>query len=321
MDDLSIIIVNWNTRDFLRDCLRSIYDQRGALSLEVIVSDNDSQDGTQAMVREEFPDVTLIENGRNLGFAAANNVGIRLARGRYILLLNPDTIVLDRAIEKTVHYAEAHPKIGVVGCRVMENEAVVQRTCFSFPTPFSAFCTEFGLRRLFPRSRMFNRAELGWWDRNSEREVDVVSGMYMLVRREALEQVGLLDEAYFVYAEEADLCFRMWKAGWPCVFVPVAQIIHRDGGSKSTRQVSGKMFVQMHKSLLIFHRKNWGYGAYLQLKWVYILSMVVRLPLYALFVVIKRSPLWRSRKSAAWAALQFHMAKNEPSIPTDSTGR
>jgi GT2 family glycosyltransferase len=314
--EVSVVIVSWNTRDLLRDCLKSVIEHSGKVSLEIIVSDNDSGDGSQEMVREEFPGVILVENGRNLGFAAANNVGMRCATGRDVLLLNPDALVLDGAVEKSLGYLRAHPRVGIVGCRVLENLETVQRTCFSFPTPWNTFLTEFGLAGLFPRSGFFNSADLGSWNRDTEREVEVVSGMFMLVRREVLNQIGLMDEAYFVYAEEADLCFRAWKAGWTCIFWPGAQIIHRDGGGKATGQVSVKMYVQLQKSLSIFQRKNRGFLAYVMLKLVYVMSIGLRLPAYLMVSVLKPSPKWKGRAAASWAALKFHLFGVDPTKAT-----
>ncbi len=254
--DVSIIIVNWNTRDILGNCLRSIYDQTNEVEYEVVVIDNASSDDSAAMVRAEFPQVVLIENSNNLGFAAANNQGMAIAGGRYVLLLNSDTIVLDGAIQKTISYADDHQDIGVLGCQVWENEREIQKTCFAFPSAWGVILQKMGLRRLFPRSRVFGRIDYGWWDRTSPMDVDVVSGMFMLVRKYAIDQVGLMDEDYFVYAEETDWCFRFKKNGWRCVFAPVARIIHLDGGNKSTDLVKVKMCVQMQKSVLLFFKKH-----------------------------------------------------------------
>ena len=197
--DVSVVIVSWNTRDILRGCLRSVFEQTRRVSFEVFVVDNNSHDGSADMVRAEFPEVKLIENAENRGFAAASNQAIRMASARYMLLLNPDTIVLDDAISRCVGYADLHPDVGVVGCQVLEDEHRISPTGFSFPTPLTVFLELSGLSRAFPRSRLFGRPEYGWWDRTSEQDVDVVAGMFMLVRREAIAQVGLMDESYFVY--------------------------------------------------------------------------------------------------------------------------
>ena len=311
--DVSVIIVNWNTRDLLRDCIRSLQRCRRGASAEIIVIDNASHDGSAEMVRSQFPDVVLIANEVNRGFAAANNQGIRVARGRYLLLLNPDTVVLEGAVDRSIQYADARPEIGVVGCQVLEDDRTIQRTGFSFPTPWNLFLINSGLSRCFPKSRVFGRPDLGWWDRTTERDVEVVSGMFMLVRREVVDHVGLMDEDYFVYAEEADWCYRIRKAGWRCVFAPVAQIIHLDGGGKSTRQISARMFVQLQKSIMIFQRKNLGRGHWLAAKLLYIVSNAVRSGCWLAWSVLRNDEPLRMRAEAAIAALKYHLLGVEPS--------
>jgi len=308
--DISIIIVSWNCCEDLRNCLQSIFHPAAHLKLEVVVIDNASRDGSVSMVREEFPDVQLIGNKENRGFAAANNQGIKISTGRYILLLNPDIILLDDVLEKTLCIAEGHPRVGVLGCQVLENMEKIQKTCFSFPGPLNLFLEASGLQRMFPKSHFFGRPELSWWDRSTERFVDVVSGMFMLVRREALDDVGLLDEAYFVYTEEADWCFRFWQAGWKCMFTPEARIIHVDGGSKSTEQIATRMFVQQQKSVMIFFRKNMGLVARLLAKAVFILSNSLRLSVWGFGTPFSQKA--RKKSICALAALWFHVTGEEP---------
>ena len=310
MTDVSIIIVNWNTRDILRDCLASVYAQTRDISYELIVVDNASYDGSVGMIKNEFPEVVLIENHNNAGFAAANNQGMRIAQGRYFLLLNPDTIVLEGAIQKTVFFTDNHPDIGVVGCQVWLDEKEMQLTCFAFPSLSGFIIQKIGLRRFFPKSRLFGRINYGWWDRTSQMDVDVVTGMYMLVRREAVDQVGLMDEDYFVYAEETDWCYRFRKSGWRCVFTPEARIIHLDG--KSTSQVSIKMFVQMQKSVLIFHKKQRGLFSWLGVKLVYIFSMLSQYISFSSLLFFHKQDTFQKKCDQAIAALKFHLLGMEP---------
>jgi GT2 family glycosyltransferase len=307
MVDVFIIIVNWNTRDILRGCLDSIYKQTHGIAFEVVVVDNASSDSSAEMVKQEFPQVILIVNAENRGFAAANNQGMRIANGRYVLLLNPDTIILDGAIQKTVEFADKRPDIGVLGCQVWVNDHEIQRTCFSFPTVWKALVQEVGLLHIFPHSRVFGRAHYGWWDRKSQRDVDVVSGMFMLVKQEAIQEVGLMDEAYFVYAEETDWCFRFHKAGWRCVFTPIANIIHLDGGSKSTDLIKTKMFVQMQKSMLIFHLKQQGRWAWIARKGLYISSMFFRYIIYSMMSLFTQNKSIARRIDQSQAAIKFHI--------------
>jgi GT2 family glycosyltransferase len=310
--DVSIIIVSWNTCGLLRDCLRTVIEQTGEVSHEIFVIDNASHDGSAEMVGAEFPSVKLIANNDNRGFAAANNQGLRNALGRYILLLNPDTIILDAAVTRCIRYADAHPDVGVIGCQVLEDDRRIQRTGFSFPSPWNLFLTQSGLSRVFPRSRLFGRPELGWWGRDSEQDIDVISGMFMLVRREAIEQVGLLDEAYFVYGEETDWCYRFFRAGWRRVFTPCARIVHLDGGGKSTVQVNVRMFVQLQKSAMIYFRKNSGHAAWLLAKIIYLISNSVRAVAWFVSSVVNRDASLRRRSTAAVMALRFHLLGLEP---------
>lgn len=258
--DVSIIIVSWNTKDILRNCLQSISEQTDRIDFEVIVVDNASTDGSTAMVKKDFPQVTLIENSENRGFAAANNQGIAITKGRYVLLLNSDTIVLDNAISKTVSFADAHPKAAVVGCRVLNPDLTLQPTCFMFPSILNMLLSTTYLYKLFPKSKFFGREQMTWWDRNDTSEVDVVTGCFMLVRHKAIEQVGLLDERFFIYGEETDWCCRFKKAGYKVLFTPFAGIIHF--GGQSTRQVATRMILLNKGSKLLFLKKHKGYFAY-----------------------------------------------------------
>lgn len=310
--DVSVIIINWNTREILCNCLRSVYQQTQDVVYEVIVIDNASSDGSAETVKCEFPQVILVENSDNRGFAAANNQGMKIAKGRYVLLLNPDTIVLDGAIQKSVSYADNHADIGVLGCQVWRNENEIQQTCFSFPSIIGLIIQKMSLRRLFPRSWIFGWVDYGWWDRTSPMDVDVVSGMYMLVRREVIEFVGLMDEDYFVYAEETDWCHRIKKAGWRCAFTPVARIIHLDGGNKSTDLVKVKMYVQMQKSILIFYKKRCGFVSWRIAKLIITISMLIRYAVFRFMTFLRRDE--RSSKIAAQslAAVRFHFLGVEP---------
>ena len=256
MLDVSIIIVNWNTRDILRDCLNSIAAQAGAVSSETIVVDNASSDGSVEMIKADFPWVHLIANQENRGFAAANNQALDLAQGRYLLLLNSDTVVLDRAIEKTVTFADSRPSAAVVGCLVLNADRTVQNTCFMFHSILNDLLEALFLNQLFPRSRFFGRAEMTWWSRDDVRQVDVVSGCFMLVRRAAYEQVGPMDEGFFMYAEEADWCYRFHRAGWQNIFTPHAEIIHLHGASSAQRRP--EMTLQLRGSCLRYYRKHHG---------------------------------------------------------------
>ncbi len=308
---VSVIIVNWNTRDLLRDCLQSIIDQTSA-SCELIVVDNASADGSADMVRAEFPDAVLIANDQNNGFAAANNQGLAVARGAHVLLLNPDTIILDGAIDKMLDWLARHPDVGCVGCQVLEGPEVIQRTGFAEPGLLNLLIVSLGLMRLDGIHPFFGRPWYTDWDRKSERDVDVVSGMFMLVPRPVLDQVGPLDDAYFVYSEEADWCYRIRQAGWRCVFTPEAQIIHLDGGSKSTSQIRSRMYVQMQKSHLIYSRKHHGTLGYLGAKLIYILSAALRLVVFGALRLVRSDAETKAKVRLSLASLQYLLLGKEP---------
>jgi GT2 family glycosyltransferase len=304
---VSIVIVNWNTRDILRQCLVSI-SQETALEHEIIVVDNASSDGSQGVVRSEFPGVTLIENETNKGFAAANNQGLAISNGNRILLLNPDTIVLESAIDRMVAWLDAHPSVGCVGCQVWEDERTIQRTGFSDPGPLNLALVEFGIQRLAPRHHLIGRPEYGGWDRRDERDVDVVSGMFMLLPRAVFEQIGYLDEAFFVYSEEADWCRRIREAGWRCVYAPEARILHLDGGSKSTSQIRSRMYVQMQKSKMIYLRKYYGILGQVVGRGIFLGSSCLKF----LASFLKGNAEGAAQRRLARASLWFHLTRREP---------
>ena len=304
--DVSIVVVNWNAKDLLKNCMRSII-QETEKPYEIIIVDNASGDGTVQMVEVEFPDVALIANDKNLGFAAANNQGIRASSGRYLLLLNPDTIVLDGAIDKMIDWCDRHPEVGCAGCQVFESETVVQRTCFSDPSPLNTLLVETGLHRLFPKSHFFGAPAYSWWDRMSERTVDVVSGMFMLIPRSVFDQVGLLDESFFIYAEEADLCRRIRQAGFLCVFNPIARILHLEGGGKSTSQIKPKMHIEQQKSIMIYIKKYYGFSGVVVTRIIYVSSKFFRLCLFGSIAKVLGNGEMKARSKLAGVSLAFHL--------------
>lgn len=276
--DVSIIVVNWNTEELLRECLTSIYEKASDVDFEIIVVDNASTDGSAEMVEKEFPRVVLIENSENKGFAAANNQGIKIAKGRYILLLNSDTLVLDETIDKVVSFTDNNPDAAVVGCRVLNPNKTLQLTCFMFPSILNMFLSSSYLYKLFPRSKFFGREQMTWWARNDIREVDVVTGCFMLVRHEVVEQVGLMDEQFFMYGEETDWCYRFKKAGWKVMFAPVCETIHL--GGQSTAQKSREMIVELRLSILKFIKKHHNWFKYKIACFLVNIFFLVRIPIW-----------------------------------------
>jgi len=276
--DVSIVLVNWNTREFLCGCLDSLYESKPISSFEIIVVDNASSDGSVEMVKSRFPGVEVIANKVNRGFASANNQGISVSKGRYVLLLNSDTEVLADSIDKVVAFADAHKRAAVVGCRVLYGDMTLQPTCFMFPSILNMLLSASYLYKLFRGSRFFGREQMSWWDRDDVRPVDVVTGCFMLVRGRAIRQVGLLDEQFFMYAEEADWCYRFKQAGWSIMFTPESRIIHF--GGRSSRKVRVEMLIQLRLSILQFIGKHHGWLSHKIAGFLTILFFAVRLPVW-----------------------------------------
>jgi len=255
--DCSIVIVNYNTKDQLLDCLSSIYAHSPEkYMLEVIVVDNASDDDSVEAVKSVFPDVILLPQPDNLGFSKANNKGISISRGRYILLLNPDTVVEKDTLTEMINYMDYNPQIGVAGCKVVLADGTLDKACKrSFPTPLKAFFHFMGLAKLFPNNKRFGAYNLTYLDEDEINEVDSVVGAFMLVRKEAIDQVGALDEDYFMYGEDIDWCLRIKQAGWKVVYCPIAKIIHYKRTSSSKRRIQS--LYHFYNSMLIFYRKHY----------------------------------------------------------------
>jgi N-acetylglucosaminyl-diphospho-decaprenol L-rhamnosyltransferase len=253
--DLSIIIINWNTCHFLAKCLQSIEEnagKRSPLRIETFVVDNASTDGSPQMVRERFSQVRLIENERNVGFALANNQAIRQSQGQYVLLLNSDTEVHPGALETMMQFMDIHSRVAGCGSLLLNGDGSLQTSCHPILTPGREFWRLMFLDRLWHRATYMQTK----WDRRIPRQVEVVKGACFMLRRTALDQVGLLDEQYFMYTEEMDLCHRLLQAGWEIWWVPQAVVTHY--GEASTRQAAEEMYVQLYRSKMQFHRKFGG---------------------------------------------------------------
>jgi len=253
MPRVSIIVVNWNTRDRLAECLDSILHTAEGPDCETIVIDNASTDGSPAMVREHFPRVHVIENSENVGFARANNQAMKLGRGRYLLLLNSDALVTPGAIQSLVNLADAVPQAGIVGARLLNLDGSFQASHTSFPTLWREFLVLSGLGRLL-HGRWY--PSHGPEVEKGPQPVDYVEGACLLVRREAYQAVGGLDETFFMYAEEVDWCYAMWKNGWQVWYQPEAQVIHWGGGSSRTRHLEREG--DLYRSRIHYFRKHYG---------------------------------------------------------------
>lgn len=250
------MILNYNTRELTKRAIQSVYESRTSFSLEIILIDNHSTDGSVDCLREAFPDIHLIENKENVGFSRANNQGIRVARGRYVLLLNSDTILEEDTLETMLTFMEAHPDVGVSGCKIVLPDGTLDKACKrGFPTPSASFYYAFGIAKLFPDNPRFNQYQLGYLDEDEEYEVDCLVGAFMLLRREVLDEVGLLDETFFMYGEDIDWCYRIKQAGWRVYYYPRTRITHYKGAS--SRRKPFKIVYEFHRAMYLFHHKHY----------------------------------------------------------------
>jgi GT2 family glycosyltransferase len=255
--DLAVIIVNYNVEYFLEQCLLSVRKAASLVNTQILVVDNNSVDGSVRLVKERFPEVTLIANRENTGFSFANNQAIRMADARYVLLLNPDTLVEEDTFEKMVRYLDAHPGVGALGVKMIDGKGnFLPESKRGLPTPRVAFYKIFGLAALFPRSKVFGGYHLGYLDKDKIHEVDVLSGAFMCIRREALDKAGLLDETFFMYGEDIDLSYRIKKAGYSNVYFPETRIIHYKG--ESTRKSSINYVLVFYRAMIIFANKHFS---------------------------------------------------------------
>jgi hypothetical protein len=251
--DISVIIVSWNAKHYLLDCLKNLNGSGAGKSIEVIVVDNASTDGSPEAVEKDFPGVKLVRNGTNRGFATANNIGIEQSNGRYVCLINSDIKVLGNCLERLCDYMDSHPAIGMVGPKILNPDMTSQCSCRRFPSLWNNFCAATGLNRLFQQTSFFSGEHMFFFKHDVVNRVNVLVGCFLMVRREALTQVGLLDERFFIYAEDIDWCRRFWNAGWGVVFFPGAQAFHYMGGSSSNAPT--KFAIEQDRAKMQYWRK------------------------------------------------------------------
>jgi len=252
--DLSIVIVNYNVKHYVEQCLDSVFRSVCPFDYEVFVVDNVSSDGSIPYLKERYPQVRFICNTENVGFARANNQAIRQSSGRYVLLLNPDTIVAGHTLADSVRLMDSHPDAGGSGTRMLRTDgSFALESRRGLPTPFVAFCKMSGLTRLFPRSRTFGRYYMRYLDETVENEIEIISGAYMMLRREALDKVGLLDETFFMYGEDIDLSYRLLKEGYRNYYSP-SPILHYKG--ESTEKTSFRYVYTFYNAMQLFFNKH-----------------------------------------------------------------
>jgi len=260
---LSIIIVSFNTRDILRECLHRVRKYSAMIPAETFVVDNASTDDSIRMVSGEFPEVKLIASPKNVGFAAGNNLAIRKASGKLILLLNSDAYLLPGTLETTIRFMEENPDCGILGVKLVGNDDVLQPSARKLPNAWYKFLVITGIASRFPKSSILGGPDFSWWNHDEVKEVGWVPGAYFLTRKEVVDKVGLLDERYFLYYEETDFCLQTKRAGWKVLFFPHAKVVHLGGeSSKTTRKqmsASGKQLIHLRiKSEFRYYRKNFG---------------------------------------------------------------
>ena len=279
--DLSIIIVNWNTKKLIVECLDSIYKYPPNNEYDIWVVDNASTDGSSELVREHYPEVNLIVNEGNIGFARANNLAYQRCSGKNILLLNPDTVVEPHAIEKLIQFLNQEPNAGMVGPRLLYPDGTLQISAFPVPTLSKEFWRLFHLDNLMP----YARYPMETWDTGSIREVDTLLGACMLIRRETLSQSSIFDEEYFIYSEEVDLCTRLKKDGWHLYWLPSSVVVHH--GAQSTKQVAEEMFLRLYAGKVLYFRKHRSIFAVFLYKLILLLASVSRILLTPFALVEK----------------------------------
>lgn len=305
MCDVSVIIVNWNTKRHLLQCVNSLISSQSNCAQEIIVVDNASCDGSVGAIAGKFPEVKLIKNKENLGFSRANNIGIRASTGRYLCLINSDVVVLNGCIEKLMEFMDKNLSLGIAGPRILNPDRTLQISCRHFPSIWNNLCQSLGLNYLFPKSALFSEPFMKYWAHDAERGVDVLSGCFWMVRRKAIDEVGLLDEDFFIYGEDMDWCKRFHEAAWDVVFYPEAEAIHFGGASSSNSPI--RFNVEMQKADLQYWRKHHGKSGELIYWMIIFVRQLVRMPVFALMYVFRARNRDRARfkLKRAFACLCF----------------
>lgn len=256
--DLSVIIINYNTKVLIKQCLASVYGNTKNLSFEVIVVDNASYDGSVRMIRQKFPKTILVANKENKGFAKGNNQGIKLSKGKYVLILNPDTIILDNALEKMVRFIDSQSEVGVVGAKLLYPDGTIQFSCRHFYNLRTILLRRSILGKIFRNSHLLRYHLMSDWNHDEIREVDWVFAASLMIRRKILNQVGYFDERYKMYFEDVDLCYRVKKAGYKIYYYPEAIIIHYHR-RESAQKFSKKTVWHIQSAIRFFNKYGWKF--------------------------------------------------------------
>jgi GT2 family glycosyltransferase len=301
---LSIVIICWNDWKVLKDCLESIYKNTHAISFEVIVSDNGSKDESIEQVQRNFPQVRLLLNGQNLGFAKGNNVGINAALGQYILILNPDTIIHENTLDQWIAFATQHPEAGAFGLRVLNPDGSYQVSARPFPTVRGEWIAALGLRPLGLLSDTFCSDKYVDWQGDSEREIGWQSGCCVMFRGDVLKSLGGFDERFFYHCEEVDLCLRVWKAGYPILFTPAVTITHL--GGQSVKRFPIRFEIEKLRNRYRYFHKHFGEKGAREYRHVEMTRMRVRLAAGNFLKMVKSNSTLSNRVETYKAILLWH---------------
>jgi GT2 family glycosyltransferase len=305
MPDISIIIVNYNVKEFLLNSLESVFKAAQGLEIEVIVVDNASEDGSVEALQKNYPKVILIRNEENLGFGKANNIGLKKANGKYILLLNPDTIVREDTFVKMIAFFESHRDAGMAGCKVLNPDGTLQLACRrSFPGPWTSFTKVAGLSSLFPKSKLFAKYNLTYLDENQTYEVDSISGSFMMFRKEVYEKVGGFDDRFFMYGEDLDLCYRVRKAGYKVYYFHETEIIHYKG--ESTKRSSLDETKIFYDAMKLFVKKHFSSSFLIE----FILKFAISIRQGLAFLNLYKMPILSAVADAFLFAFSLLIAEN-----------
>jgi GT2 family glycosyltransferase len=323
---LSIIIVTWNGKKYALECLEALKEKSRLPSIEVIVVDNGSTDGTPEAIRKQFPNVILIETHANLGFARANNIGMARSRGKYICLVNSDVVIPKGCLEKMIAFMEVHPEIGVLGPKMLSPDGGIGASVMRFPTVWNTFCCALGLHLIFPHTSMFGGFEMEGYPYDSVDNVEVLTGWFWMIPRTAYRMVGGLDEQFFMYGEDIDWCYRFRAAGWQVVFSPDASALHY--GAASSGQAPTRFYVEMRRANLQYFRKHHGWLGVLGYRLAIWTHEIVRVAGYSLLYCCKRryrsDAVLKIRRSAAcirWLAGDISILTMPAKIAEPTTRR
>lgn len=303
--DISVVVVGWNARHYLELCLESLRTAPSRRSLEIIVVDNASSDGSAEMIAAQFPEVKLVRNRENLGYPRGCNVGIQASQGRYVALVNPDVQVLPGCLDALADFLDQNPTVGNVGPRVFNPDMTQQSTCRRFPTLWNNFCSAAGLASACKRSRLFAGEHMWFFPHDRTINVDVLVGCFWMVRRETLQAIGLFDDQLFMYGDDVDWCQRAWRAGWKVVFFPGARAIH-DRGS-ITKPYPVRFAIAQQESVLHYWSKYHSRLGVLGIRGILLFHHLLR---YGFAVLAGRRPQSEVRKQVSTACLRGLVSGN-----------